>query len=374
MQPIFVLLFVLALTSISGRAYAQEYEESALIWRGFHQRWTYNHRLARLGSAVESPTTTGKLTQGKVIHTAASGKGADRADFTDFFSAVAANGVRFRSGSVTLTLEGKEGEERSAEQSVSLTADSLIRNQKDYLVVLNGFDIYSEQKADKLLKYSIGVSDGFYDPAEKNIKFDVYAALNVDCNSFECNLFRKTYKYTVQINYLLVAGDDAYKARKATLNRKYYWDKRIELDENAPRQVFKGDSTKTYTAGLAAFKAISVELDEPHWFVEWHTALEPCKYNAKTGTFSVSPDVFFKQWRRRMKRYSYSRKHSRWAKRKAGLAILSTQLAFIQFKDGCVKNYERRGTIRWEGKNQSVLQPASLAPDDIPFDKNCIVK
>lgn len=361
------LLFGLIIKSL-----AQEYEDATVLWRGFQHRWTYNHRLNRLGSRVDNPNCQAGNCATQVINTAASGTGADKADFTTYISTLAANGVRFKTGSVTLRFSGKEGEESAAEKAISLVADSGFINRQEYIVVLNGFDLVSEQKADKLLKLSVGASEGYYDGSDRSLHFDIYGTLNMVCNSPECECFKNTYAYQLTVNYLLIAGDSlAFLARKANLHRKYFWDKRSELQENAPKQLFKGDSTRKYAVGIPALQSFTIELDVPHWFLEWHTCLEPYQYNPQNGTYAITTDFFFKQWRKNMKRYSYSRKYSRWSKRKSGVAILSTRVVLLQFKEACVRNLEYRGTIKWGGKNQTAVRKEAESAGRVPFYKSC---
>ncbi|MDW8335235.1 MAG: hypothetical protein RMM53_13555, partial [Bacteroidia bacterium] len=116
-------------------------------------------------------------------------------------------------------------------------------------------------------------------------------------------------------------------------------------------QTFVGDTTKYYTAAIAAFKRITFILSRPQHVLEWNMALTAGKYDK--GRYTVTPDLFFKQWSRAMKKRSASMKHSRSAKRRSGLAEISADLALLEFADGCVESAALNGRMRWTAKNRS---------------------
>ncbi|MEM7036562.1 MAG: hypothetical protein AAF570_06230, partial [Bacteroidota bacterium] len=123
-----------------------------LLWNGFSQQWGYNHRLNRIGNYVLNDAEKGTDCQGEMVHTAASGSGADSAAYAGYYSAVFAHGVDFSQQSVFLELMGKEKEEITATYEGSFFQADIGKKDMGAEVVMNGFDLRTPTgvKADKL--------------------------------------------------------------------------------------------------------------------------------------------------------------------------------------------------------------------------------
>ena len=63
----------------------------AMIWRGFQHKWTYNHRINRIGSSVSF-----KDDKGYCIHYSASGLGSDSTFATTYYTYVESPKVCFK--------------------------------------------------------------------------------------------------------------------------------------------------------------------------------------------------------------------------------------------------------------------------------------
>lgn len=118
---------------------------SAIIWRGFEHKWTYNHRCNRIGDYVVynhgKPQTT---------HVSATGLGADSTYFTSAYTKITSPNLFFKEGKTTLKIETTEKQLSEGEILVTIPCDDWLQNKDRYVTTLNGFDLHSEQAADKI--------------------------------------------------------------------------------------------------------------------------------------------------------------------------------------------------------------------------------
>ena len=108
----------------------------ATIWQGYRHAWQYNHRVNRFGSYVED----GDSAIATVTHTAASGTGGDYADFIDYVTPIAAEGVAFQSGVGETVVECQRTEDMPFHikiDNLDLHPDLVGRDR--YTVIINGF-------------------------------------------------------------------------------------------------------------------------------------------------------------------------------------------------------------------------------------------
>jgi hypothetical protein len=158
-------------------------------------------------------------------------------------------------------------------------------------------------------------------------------------------------------------------SRGLSINKAYFWDRKFEIQNTPPRQTFVGDTTKYYTAALSAFKRITFILSRPQNVLEWNMALMGSKY--EKGKYTVTPDLFFKQWSKTMKKRSASMKHSRTAKKKSGLAEISADLVLLEFSEGCVESGTVNGRMRWSAKNRSPDSDEALYRKGLTLKLKC---
>jgi hypothetical protein len=266
---------------------------------------------------------------------------------------VSANGASALPGLTAFELRGKHGQIANAEQTVKLPLPPDLRGADKYVVLLSGFDLTCLEKPDQIERFSISVGDGYYSRSDTSVSFDISTFARFDCKGGDCDgISNRGYRYRLLVSYLVIAADDeAVHSRGLSIHRSYFWDRKFETQNNPPRQTFVGDTTKYYLAGLAAFKRITFILNRPSHVLEWNMALLAGKY--EKGKYTVTPDLFFKQWTRTMKKRSASLKHSRWAKRKSGLAEISADLALLEFAEACIEPGVVNGRMRWTAKNKS---------------------
>lgn len=162
---------------------------SAAIWQGFHHAWDYNHRLNRLGSYVRSRRTNGRA--GTVVgHTAASGTGGDVAHFAEYVTVVESAEVSFQEGWGETTVECP----RAVTTPFRIQVDELelspqMAGREIHTVLINGFDLYAKQQADKLIAFDLEITDPTVYAEGTKLRFDILGELCFDCRTAECQLW-----------------------------------------------------------------------------------------------------------------------------------------------------------------------------------------
>jgi hypothetical protein len=174
------------LTSPTGASH------SAVIWQGYHHAWEYNHRINRFGSYVDhrpGDPSDGAL-QATVGHTAASGTGNDTAHFVDFCTTIqSAEGVAFQAGCEETVVECQRGDLTPFTIEVDgLELAPEMQGRQVYAVVLNGFDIYALEHAEKIITFDMDVTEPAIYEGGTKVRFYVVGRLCFDCRSPECQL------------------------------------------------------------------------------------------------------------------------------------------------------------------------------------------
>src|SRR5688572_1462843 len=111
----------------------------AIVWQGFNHRWTYNHRLNRLGDWVDHERREGQTVEGTASHAAASGSGedADEATWRSFHAAVQAPGVWAHPTVDSFTIGGREGVEQAFVRTLRVQLPEGMHDLERYTVLLN---------------------------------------------------------------------------------------------------------------------------------------------------------------------------------------------------------------------------------------------
>jgi hypothetical protein len=165
---------------------------SAVIWQGFHHAWEYNHRLNRFGSYIRSRTADGGR-ETVVGHTAASGTGGDVAHFSEYLTSIEATGVGLQEGWGESIVECP----RAVTTPFRIQVDDLalgpeLKDREIYTVLINGFDLYAQRHADKLIAFDLEVTEPtVYDGGTK-LRFNILGQLRFDCRTAECQLWPVT--------------------------------------------------------------------------------------------------------------------------------------------------------------------------------------
>lgn len=195
-------------------------QQSVLIWQGFKHRWTYNHRIARIGSYIrhektirggvpkrvglrglvmriigKKPTPLNTPTRGLqaiVGHTGASGWGPDILKYTDLYAHVrGAEDVWFQPEHLEIPRIYCQLRDLTViDEQFEVVLHEDLHGLACYDVFLNGFDLESRHIDGKLMDFRLEVTAE--NTPHKNQNNEV--ALNVtlrggfrfDCRSLEC--------------------------------------------------------------------------------------------------------------------------------------------------------------------------------------------
>ena len=212
----------------------KEYNK-ALIWRGFEHKWTYNHRLNRLGNYVimeDHPYS---------VHTSASGLGSDSTFAKSHYSYIESPNLVFKEVSVKLLLNGQEGDLLTKTQESVFDLESWEQNLDGYSVLLNGFEIKSLRKADQLQMMRFYVEDPIYSEETQQVQITSHFNLVTNCRTIECPVLNNKTMYELTL-YILVLG---YKEGEANFyngysTRNYEWDTQLEVSESSQSITLNG--------------------------------------------------------------------------------------------------------------------------------------
>lgn len=367
-QQIFLSISLLAQPLPTGAA---TFDDAAVLWRGFSHQWTYNHRLNRLGNYIDNSDYNGLPYKAQLVHTAATGVGGDVGYFDSQFTYLGIRGLSVESGTYTIDFMGKEGEMHNFAQKITIEAKKSYAGDKVRCVVLlNGFDIVSEEKADKLELFSLDVSNAEYLSASEKIQFDLGATLLVTCKSLECSRFKNKFNYKIKVNFLALIGPaDTFNAVEQHSRKVYNWDKKAELNTQPLAKAVQGRSGGFFGKAALGFQSIAVDLDRAHWMLEWHSLIQPKNYDPQTGIFQYGLDLNFKQWDDEMKLGSSNPRLSRFAVKQKGWATLEATVVLLQLsEDTFVQHDNMIGVNSWQGGNISAQTAAAVRQFDLVID------
>ncbi len=350
------------------------YEEGIVLWRGFSHKWTYNHRLNRLGSYVVNPQQKTSPYKATLHHASATGIGADVGVYDGHYTFVAANGVRMFSGVEDINFSGKEGDLHNKKVEVEMVLPGSVFKEGNFEVVLNGFDVVSKQKADKLHMFHLSVEDIDFIPYANKVRFTINVGMVVRCQSLECNRFNNKFDYKVQVYYAVLNGTNKmFATTENSFHELYTWNKDKEILISPVQKKIVSNNGK-FPDAVIAFKSLTVNLDQPHWFLEWRSVVRPQNaqnptfaYDETNGSMKYEVDVLFKQWRSDMKKESAFPRHSRYSSKKPGWAGFSGTVVLLQFADAYVMNGREMGIIKWEGSNSMADGDDALFKHDLVF-------
>lgn len=319
-----------------------------VLWRGFSHRWTYNHRINRLGDYVHMEDGAAQS-----VHTSASGFGQDSTYFESHYSLVKSPNVYFQEGFVELKLFGKEKQLLTKTIEVTIPASEALKNRHKYVTVLNGFDLNAIDRADKLHLLRMQVGEVHYAPEVDELRFQIQVALVVDCQSFECARFNQKTTYKMRLHYMIMAADeDNLSTSTTSFMQSYPWGRRNEFSPTSVRKIMRGSRTE-YKYATIGFKSLALSLNAEHWMLQYNANITPLVYNSGQGVLDFALDLYFKEWQHGMKRHSAKPKHSKFSSKRKGWCLLDAGIVLLQFKDAKIVHQKRQGTLFWEGKNIS---------------------
>ena len=326
------------------------------VWHGFDHMWNYNHRMNRLGSYLD-------VNNSKVVHTGASGTGRDTLEYRDLYSKIETEHVTATQGNLTFCLHGTEDYIYKEERSVDIKVDD---KENEHVVLLQGFDIYSNDDSDSLLILDIELENTRIEG--DCFKFDVVVHLNVDCKTVECKPLNKEFDYTLEVYYqILSCNKENVMVNFLPVHKnKYNWNKKAEIFKKVfgflKRSNYLPVDAKKYPIVTGGFKRIGVNINykerqkAPH-MLELSMAINHI-YIKSRYQYTVLESQFFKNWRRGMRSFNFA---SLFAFRRDGSFIGLSEIILIHIKKGKIKsNMESRGWLEWLGANRPSNDPAGM--------------
>jgi hypothetical protein len=182
-------------------------------------------------------------------------------------------------------------------------------------------------------------------------------------------------RYTLRVHYVVVAGDDheLQITQSDAIEHEYEWDRRGRYEIGDPTgrlPVPPIQGSQGYGASTLAFKRIFVDLtrkkgppltpwkqDIAMHLLEWNMAISDIIQD-EMGRVTATLDLFFKNWRKGMKR---ARPWRSWfAYKDAGGVLFGVKLVLLQFKAADIFRDTFPDSIEWEGRDQPADTDAAL--------------
>jgi hypothetical protein len=320
------------------------------IWQGFRHSWTYNHRLNRLGDWLTCTAREGDMLAVEVAHSAASGTGRDEATFSSFRTAARAGGVQYHEVHEIIQISSREQESRSFVRDVRVSVPS---GYDRFAAILTGFDLCSAKDADKLVSFHLATTEPRRDTGTGEVVFQIIGALNVDCDSPECDLYDSTgamiaavvagaaaganygplgavaggvfgalfsklditTDYELSVRCALITGStDSLHATRHSARHVYAWgtERAVTRANDGTVRGFKmvGNDDQHWCASVPAIDQLSLEVtrdrgllrpDTAMHLLEWDMAVRPV---SSDGAGCIADlEMFFRNWRNEPSRY-----------------------------------------------------------------------
>lgn len=347
----FTLLLALFSTST---LLAQELNthNKALIWRGFEHKWTYNHRINRIGSLVSM-----RQDSGYCIHYSATGLGSDSTFATTYYTYVEAPSVCFKETEIKILVNGNEGDLLTKTENVYLDLDEWMQNKTHYDILVNGFEVKSMIKSDQLQLLQFLVEDPEYSKETKQIYLTTNFNLVTNCRTLECELFKDQTAYELTLHLLILGFDeDAAEVRNSYTTRNYAWDTSVEVEDLSKKLTILGQKNQ-YPSACMGIKGLGIVLNEEHWLLQVNNYITPLAYNPKNGQMSSYINMKVVAWNNGMENFSVAPFKAEFAKRKSGFAMLNTNPSLIQFANAKIKHGQTSTSLYWKGRNKSSESP-----------------
>ena len=243
-------------------------------------------------------------------------------------------------------------ERRPIQMSTTLELDMApgMADYENFQVLLNGFDLTSLRRADKLMGLRLSFGDGGYDPEKGKLVFPLNIYFLAGCQSFECPIFSQKVEYRLKLNFTVLGYDsEQINIAQTILRKEDYWDRRTEYNSTPPELELTGEPN--FPAAVMCFKGFSVQIDKPRHLHSLHVAVDHVKYDPETGTMRYVPHLFFKQWAEGMKKESAYPRFSKWSVKTKGAIEYFGELMLLQFKSGSVYDTQEKYTKWWVGRN-----------------------
>lgn len=394
------------------------------VWQGFRHSWTYNHRLNRLGDWIRATDRNDDRLTVEVGHSAASGTGPDELELSSFRSAARARGVFYQEFERTIEIKSKEQDSQAFVLEIRVDSEDIPEECDEFAAILQGFDLCSGKDADKLVSFHLSTAPPIRDPNSGEVVFLVTGALNVDCDSAECDLYdntgsmiagtlagaatggafgpygaftgavfgalfsklNMTTDYTLDIRFALIAGhSDDLNVSLHSKEHSYDWDTENVItrkkDGTLSSFVMEGDDDSRWNASVPAITAISLEVTRERGIFRPDTAMHLLELDMairpihRTGTRCVADlELFFRNWQAEESPHldAYMAlfegvdplddfSESLVTHRDAGSANARIGLALLQFAEGSVVDQDTwKHSLFWKGEGRSAKSDEAI--------------
>ncbi|TNE92430.1 MAG: hypothetical protein EP330_01890 [Deltaproteobacteria bacterium] len=310
--------------------------DKLLLWQGFEQEWTYNHRINRLGSWVTPPACTEEAgCSAEIAHAAASGSGADQARVRDLGEWVSAPGLDVQYGMSTLWFTGREGEQLQDAECIPMPGSGA--------AVLEGFDIKALRSAHSLWGMAFQVE---HEEVEGVEVLCVSGELQMACRTAECRRDRFT-EYVVEVRWAWVTAPGLHVTDHVLPAHAYAWEAETLLDMVKFRdhmldvELVGIEGPPLATAGLSR---VGVQLSAPLHTRGLALALHPGDYDPEAGRLAAKAHLLYQQWGPveiaplTVAQFS-----------KHGEVELSAEVVLLQLDEGCTEPVSFDGSVYWHG-------------------------
>ncbi|MEY3444415.1 MAG: hypothetical protein RLZZ519_2696 [Bacteroidota bacterium] len=358
---------------LSLQLQAQTKENCFPIWQGFSQHWGYNHRIHRLGDWVAA---TGNANECKVAlgHAAASGSGADVAEFTQYYAWIQSDLLHFQEGVTTLELSGKEGEFIAVVEEDEANFSTNTDPEANFEVLLDGFDLRTGEgaKADKIQSLDMEIDSVWRDKSAGKIRFRLKAAIRFACSTAECEALNQIVDYQLRLHWIAIEGPGFQRIRSSYGSGRD-WEKN---DTATPPPMAKvamlGDAR--YPTASAGITGLHMLLDREAHMLAWESRIQPFDY--KNGLLTLGLRMDFVQNHPTMYAAYKERFEGkirpparRTVKRKAGNMVWEMDVTMLQFEDASVSYHLRKGSVAWHTRHGK-----QISADGIEAESNADVE
>lgn len=342
------LALCLLAASLNLGAQEQGWSHKACIWRGMRHSWTYNHRCNRLGDYI-----TQRGDSFFAVHTSATGKGADSTFFDSYYSLVESPDVWFRQGSESFEMFGVEGALLEQTNEVLIPIPDDICENAFLTALVNGFDILSLSKADKLQLLSISIEKPELLTEQHKLRLLVKISMVDNCQSLECDHMNNKTGYSITIHYIVACGNkkDIFENQDFS-NRSYTWDKKIINGALNETRTIQG-AHNSYSNAVIGIQSFGFALNKAHWLLEFDNNIQPHQYNPVDGVYTYDIEQSFVEWEEGMKKFSAVPEQSKYSLKQKGWINMDMDIVFLQLRNAKVQHGEASGSMFWEGRNES---------------------
>jgi hypothetical protein len=386
----YLLLFALTISALFSckKDDASNFKYST-IWQGFHHVWEYNHRVNRMGDWLEDIDVSVNYSA-NAYHSAASGIGPDKNEYTTFLTRVkTSKEIHFSHLKREIILKGEEGTIDA--QTIQLSVEIPSALITDAIVLLNGFDLYArppgseallgDGDADKLFNFSVNTSAVSINVNGNitTLDFELNTTLGADCASLECSSGAENdfFDYLLTVHLQVIAGESgSLHTTSETLNQNYAWERPMN---NSSNEIFQEDfvienininGEMGYSIGFPSIQGFSFQTEKgwggfngqafeyPH-MQTFNLATRPIQYVPENGQLQMEADIFFKNWAAPVPFFSYG----------AGGAVnMQMEVALVQMLDAqsTAQPFSLMDEIIW------LTNPTNPAPPNIEVSINVL--